>query len=138
MNAIRPQSTHIVVYDGDCRFCQASISWLRRLDWRHALSFVNLRDQNDSIVQTVPTTRDRLLEEMHVWPASRQGLHHGFAAFRYLAWRLPLFWPIAPFLYLPLVPWIGQTVYLWIARNRFSLIPCKDGVCTIPPRPERD
>jgi len=133
MNATFPQPTHAVLFDGDCPFCRASIARLRRLDWRHVLSFVNLRDESDPIVRTVPTTRERLTDEMHVWPASRRGLYHGFAAFRFLAWRLPPLWPVAPLLYLPLVPWIGQKIYLWIARNRFDLIPCENGVCTVPP-----
>lgn len=139
MNAAELQTrpTHAVLYDGDCALCRASVGWLRRLDWRGVLSFVSLRDENDPIVQGVPASREQLVEQMHVWPASRQGLYHGFAAFRFLAWRLPALWPIAPFLYLPGVPWAGQKIYLWIARNRFNLVPCKDGVCHIPPRGPR-
>ena len=129
MNAQLPH--HAVVYDGDCAFCQHSIKLLRRLDWRHALTYVNFRDGKDPIVQSVPTTKERLHEEMHVWPASRNGLYHGFAAFRFIAWRLPLLWLVAPFLYIPGVPWIGQKIYMWIARNHFNLVPCRDGVCTI-------
>lgn len=129
MNATLPQ--HAVIFDGDCPLCRKSVQWLRRLDWRHVLSFVNFRDPNDPIVQAVPTTKERMIEEMHVWPASRTHLYHGFGAFRYMAWRLPLLWPLAPFLYLPGVPWLGQKIYLWIARNRYSLVPCHDGICTI-------
>jgi predicted DCC family thiol-disulfide oxidoreductase YuxK len=124
-------ATHAVIYDGDCAFCRHSVKWLRRLDWRHVLSFVNFRDDGDPIVKAVPTTPERLSEEMHVWPASRNHLYHGFGGLRWLSWRLPLLWLIAPFLYLPLVPWIGQKAYLWVARNRFKLVPCRDGVCTI-------
>ena len=45
--------------------------------------------------------------------------------------RLPLLWLSAPLLYLPGVPWLGQCIYLWVARNRFNLVPCRDGVCDI-------
>ena len=124
-------STHSVLYDGDCPFCRKSIEWLRRLDWRHVLSFVNFRDKSDPTVTAVPTTPERMAEEMHVWTASRDHLYHGFGAFRFMSWRLPLLWVLAPFLYLPLVPWLGQKVYLWIARNRFNLVPCQDRACTI-------
>lgn len=122
---------HDVIYDGDCAFCRHSIKWLGRLDWRGVLSFVNLRDATHPVVQTVPTSPERLIEEMHVWPADRSHLYHGFGALRWLSWRLPALWLIAPFLYLPLVPWLGQKIYLWVAKNRFQLVPCRDGVCTI-------
>jgi hypothetical protein len=29
---------------------------------------------------------------------------------------------------------LGQRLYLWVARHRFHLVPCHDGVCTIPPK----
>ncbi|MEI7687093.1 MAG: DUF393 domain-containing protein [Planctomycetota bacterium] len=122
---------HVVLFDGDCPLCRKSVSWLTWLDWRRALTFVNFRDDGDPIVREAPTTKERLAEEMHVWPARRNRLYHGFGAFRFMAWRLPLLWPLAPFLYLPGVPWLGQKIYLWIARNRYSLVPCQDGVCTI-------
>jgi predicted DCC family thiol-disulfide oxidoreductase YuxK len=129
MKATLPK--HAVIFDGDCAFCRHSVKWLRRLDWRHALSYSNFRDAGDPVVQAVPTTKDRLNEEMHLWPASRDRLYHGFGAFRFMAWRLPLLWLIAPFLYIPGVPWLGQKLYLWIAKHRYKLVPCQDGVCTI-------
>jgi hypothetical protein len=48
-----------------------------------------------------------------------------------MAWRLPLLWILAPFLYVPGVPTLGQAAYLWVARNRFRLVPCHGGVCTL-------
>ena len=38
----------------------------------------------------------------------------------------------SPLLYLPGVPQIGQKIYLWVAKNRFRLVPCHGGVCTVP------
>jgi hypothetical protein len=32
----------------------------------------------------------------------------------------------------------GQKIYLWVARNRFRLVPCHGGVCSLPPSPHRD
>ena len=131
-------NTDAVIYDGECPLCRKSVAWLRRLDWRKRLSYINFRDESDPFVASIPTTQERMIAEMHVWPASRTRLHHGFGAFRFIAWRLPLMWPIVPLLYLPGVPWLGQKVYLWVARNRYHLVPCHDGVCTIQqnkPRP---
>jgi hypothetical protein len=73
----------------------------------------------------------RFLEEMHLLTSDGRQLLHGFAAFRWMAWRLPPLWPLAPFLYLPGIATLGQWLYLRIARNRFRLVPCHGGVCTI-------
>jgi predicted DCC family thiol-disulfide oxidoreductase YuxK len=75
-----------------------------------------------------------MLEQMHVVTPDRKRFHVGFAAFRWMAWRMPLTWGIAPLLYLPGTRWLGNKVYLWVARNRYNLVPCKDGVCVLPHR----
>jgi hypothetical protein len=69
------------------------------------------------------------MEEMHLITPDAGRIYHGFGAFRWMAWRLPLLWALAPFLYLPGIPTLGQRIYLWIARNRFQLVPCHGGVC---------
>lgn len=119
-----------VLYDGQCALCRKSVSLLRRLDWIKRLDFADAREPENLPPGTDPS---RFLAEMHLQPAGSMELYHGFAAFRWMAWRLPLLWPVAPFLYLPGVPWLGQRLYLWVARNRFRLVPCHGGVCTLNP-----
>jgi predicted DCC family thiol-disulfide oxidoreductase YuxK len=119
-----------VLYDGDCALCRKSIGILRKLDWLGKLDYVNARDEAHAVLRQPPVAVAPLLEEMHV--LTPMGcLHRGFRAFRWLAWRLPACWPVAPLLYIPGVPWLGQRTYLWVARNRFHLVPCHDGVCEI-------
>ncbi|MCI0638541.1 MAG: DUF393 domain-containing protein [Gemmataceae bacterium] len=120
-----------VLYDGDCVFCQKSVALLRRLDWTRRLEYVNFRNEEQALLQSPLVLQAPLTEEMHVLTPDGRRIYHGFGAFRWLAWRLPLLWPIAPFLYLPFLPTLGQRLYLWIARNRFRLIPCHGGVCAI-------
>jgi len=123
----------IVLYDGHCAFCRHSVQQLRRLDWLGRLQFGDVRDPS----QLPPIQRlldpIRLLEEMHVLSADGQRVYHGFGALRWLAWRLPLLWPIAPLLYLPGVLSVGQRLYLWVARNRFRIVPCHGGICSLTP-----
>src|SRR5205823_7866931 len=106
------------------------------LDWLHRLAFVNARDRENLPPGVPAPERGRLLEEMHLLAPDGYRLYHGFAAFRWMAWRLPLLWPLAPLLYLPGVPSLGQRAYLWVARNRFQLVPCHGGVCTLHPGPK--
>lgn len=135
MNATDATSDRaIVLYDGDCAFCQRSIRILRALDWLGRLEFQSARD-TDRLPATVPPLDPaKLIEEMHVVPAARGRVRAGFSAFRWMAWRLPPTVPIAPFLYLPGVLWLGNRVYRWVARNRFHLVPCHDGACQVPLR----
>jgi predicted DCC family thiol-disulfide oxidoreductase YuxK len=123
-----------VLYDGDCPLCRKSVAGLRKLDWLGKLDYLNARESANVPAREPPLEPARLMEEMHLLPPKGNKVYHGFGAFRWMAWRLPLLWPLAPFLYIPGVPTIGNWVYLWVARNRLKLVPCHDGVCTIPPR----
>jgi predicted DCC family thiol-disulfide oxidoreductase YuxK len=124
----------VVLYDGACPLCQKSIRILKAIDWLKKLTFHDARDVAHLPAADVPLVPRRLIEEMHVLTPDRQHALAGFKAFRWMAWRIPLTLPFAPFLYLPGVPWLGNKVYLWVAKNRFRLVPCKDGVCQLPPR----
>lgn len=124
----------VVLYDGACPLCLRSVRLLERLDWLNRLHYQNARDTASLPACEVPLVPKRLIEEMHVVTPDRKRAHAGFRAFRWMAWRLPLTLPLAPLLYLPGVPWLGHRMYLWVAKNRFKLVPCRDGVCTIPTR----
>jgi predicted DCC family thiol-disulfide oxidoreductase YuxK len=136
--ASRDRQYALLLYDGDCALCRKGVARLRTLDWLGVLRYADARDPSRVPVIDPPLVPARLLEEMHLLPAKGGRVYHGFAAFRWLAWRLPLLWPLAPFLYLPGVPALGQRLYLWVARNRFRLVPCHGGVCTLPRNPGRN
>jgi predicted DCC family thiol-disulfide oxidoreductase YuxK len=123
-----------VLYDGDCVFCCKSIALLKKLDWLGKLEYVNVRDETQPILKEPLIAAAPLLEQMHVLPRDGHALYGGYRAIRFIAWRLPLTWPIAPLLYLPGMTWLGQSIYLWIARNRFKIIPCEHGACSVPSR----
>lgn len=122
----------IVLYDGQCAFCRKSVSILKKLDWLKKLDYQDAR-QIELLPKTdPPLVPERLLDELHVVPPVGHPVYHGFGAFRWMSWRFPLCWVIAPLLYLPGMSWLGNKVYLWVARIRFKLVPCKDGVCELP------
>jgi predicted DCC family thiol-disulfide oxidoreductase YuxK len=124
----------VLLYDGECAFCRKSVSILRRLDWLQQIQYQNCRDTANLPRSAVPLLPEQLLEQMHLVTPDRRHVYRGFAAFRWMAWRLPLLWAIAPLLYIPGVPKVGQRIYLWIARNRFQIVPCEHGACKIPTR----
>jgi predicted DCC family thiol-disulfide oxidoreductase YuxK len=126
-----------VLYDGDCPLCRKSVNLLRRLDWLHQLTYVNVRDRDRLPAHQPPLDPSRLLEEMHLLTPGGGQVYHGFQAFRWMAWHLPPLWPLVPFLYLPGMATLGQRAYLWVARNRLRLVPCHGGVCTLPHPPSK-
>jgi predicted DCC family thiol-disulfide oxidoreductase YuxK len=121
----------VVLYDGDCPLCQRTVAILKKLDWLGRLAFQNCRDEARWPPSAQPLVLSRLLEEMHVVTPDRRRTYAGYAAFRWIAWRLPLAWPLAPLLYVPGVLWLGNKAYLWVARRRMRLAPCTDGACRI-------
>jgi predicted DCC family thiol-disulfide oxidoreductase YuxK len=123
-----------VLYDGDCPLCRKSVRLLRGLDWLNALDYVDVRETDRIPQLPVHVEPERFLEEMHLLTPDGREVYHGFKAFRWMAWRLPLTWFLIPFLYLPGMDTLGQRAYLWVARNRFRLVPCHGGVCTLPRR----
>jgi predicted DCC family thiol-disulfide oxidoreductase YuxK len=124
----------LVLYDGDCPLCRKTTSILRRLDWLHRLSFHNCRDSVGIPENSAHLDPARMIREMHVLTPDRSVAHAGFRAVRWIAGRVPLLWLLYPLLFIPGMGRIGQRMYLWIARNRFHLVPCHVGVCTISPK----
>jgi predicted DCC family thiol-disulfide oxidoreductase YuxK len=122
----------VVLYDGMCPFCRRSVWLLKRLDWFKRLRYQDCRDTAHWPPCAEPLSLTRLLTEMHVVPAARRRALAGYRAIRWLAWRLPLLWPVAPLMYVPGAPWLGNKLYLWIAKHRYDLIPCEDGGCRVP------
>lgn len=120
-----------VLFDGDCPFCRRSVRILRSLDWLGRLAFQSARETDRLPPCAVPLDPNKLLEEMHLLTPDGERVYVGFSAFRWIAWRLPLTWPVAPLLYIPGVLPIGNRVYRLIARNRFDIVPCDDH-CRVP------
>jgi predicted DCC family thiol-disulfide oxidoreductase YuxK len=124
----------IVLFDGNCPLCRRSVRSLKRLDWLGWLHFQDCRDTANLPRTAVSLHPDRLLEEMHLVTPDRKRVHPGYRAFRWMAWRIPATWWLAPLLYLPGMRWLGTRLYRWVARNRFNLVPCNEGGCAVPRR----
>jgi predicted DCC family thiol-disulfide oxidoreductase YuxK len=117
----------VVLYDGMCPLCQRGVRILKRLDWLKRFHYQDCRDTDRWPPSAVPLTLEELLAEMHVVTPDRKRALAGYRALRWMAWRIPLLMPLAPFLYVPGVPWLGNRAYLWLAKNRYNLVPCEGG-----------
>jgi predicted DCC family thiol-disulfide oxidoreductase YuxK len=122
-----------VLFDGECPRCRASMALLTSADPGHVLEPVDLTAV-DVVAVDPRLTIDDCLHSMHV--ISRTGkITSGFDAMRTLAARLPLFWPLAVFGFLPGVAWTGRRVYNRLAASRPRDFACTDEACGIHSRP---
>lgn len=121
----------VMLYDGDCAFCKMGVRTIKKLDWRRKVAFHNARNMTGIPDNSASLNQDAMLDEMHLLTPDRQQAHAGYDAFRWMAWRLPLTMVIAPFLYIPGIPWLGNRMYRLVAKNRFRIVPCGDNGCKI-------
>ncbi len=128
----------VLLYDGSCGFCQASVQFVLTHEHRHTLQFAPLRGQTgQAILARHPelVAMDTVLWVEH--PGTPQErIHHRSAAtlavLRYLggAWRLlTVFW---------LVPRpLRDGIYRFVARHRHR-IPVASDACALPSPLERE
>jgi predicted DCC family thiol-disulfide oxidoreductase YuxK len=107
----------LVLYDGECGLCQRSVFGLRILDWLDRLRYADFRHPTVRKKEAPELTEETLDKAMHIKLPNGKFLT-GFYAFRRIAWNLPACWIIAPFLYIPGVPFIGRCVYARVAASR--------------------
>jgi len=106
-----------VAYDGNCRLCRRTIALLRTADWFERTTYVNALDE-EALRQHGLHGLDRqaLLVDMHAVSGTR--VWRGYDAYRAMAWRIPLLWPVAPILSLWPVTAIGRRIYRHVADAR--------------------
>ncbi len=121
----------VLIYDGQCNFCLASVKSLRRMDWTGHLAFISLHDPR--VTERWPQlSHEELMEQ--IWLVAKSGKTYGGAdAIRYLSLRMPGLWLLAPILNLPFTMPLWRTVYRWIARNRYRIAGrnCENGTCSL-------
>lgn len=124
----------VVLFDGSCGFCRRSIAWLEMCDWLHRLTPEDFTDPAARKRVASDIDEKELDRAMHVRIAYKKQewkdakTLKGFYAFRALTWHLPPFWPVAPFLYIPGVSFIGNKIYRRIAKKRKK---CNNKTCMI-------
>ena len=125
----------VVIFDGQCRLCQAQVRRLARWDLLHRLAFLSLHEPE--VARRWPDlSYEELMQNMYLVDA-RGRRYKGAAALRVLSRRLPPLWPLAPLLHLPGTLGFWQWLYQQVARRRyrFGRVPaCDDGACRVHAR----
>ena len=126
----RPQLYFLT--DANCGLCQKTQLALRPQTLPSGVVFANAQDPLTADLfrdLPEPPTMEQLVTDIHAWDGT--DVHIGFAAYRRLAWRVPLLWVLLPFAYLPPIPQIGARIYRVVADRRTC------GVKPPAPKPRR-
>lgn len=115
------KDTMYVIFDGNCKLCRRTVAALRVFDILGRVNYLNALDTN-AIKNHGLSWLDNtgLMTDMHAIVGTTR--HVGYRAYRALAWRVPLLWPIAPLLYLWPLPRLGKWVYRHVADSRTCII----------------
>ncbi len=132
--AERP-SADVVIYDGHCKFCTASVQRLAGADRRGRLAFLSLHDPETS--RRYPElSHDALMAYLYVCTPDGRRLR-GAEGFKHLSTRLPALYWMAPPLHLPGFMPLWQFLYRAFAKRRYRfgrIESCEDGSCRLPQR----
>jgi predicted DCC family thiol-disulfide oxidoreductase YuxK len=115
MFARRPGLTF--AYDGNCGVCKRTVAVLQTIAFPGSVAFVNALDEGAIARAGVRAVEQRrLLSDIHVFVAD--DVFVGYEAYRRLAWRSPILWPLVPVLALAPVRSVGNRVYRRVADHR--------------------
>ena len=111
-----------VLYDGNCGMCRRTMNFLLALDFLHRLTPVNARERREVEKQGLGRLGDEtLMKDMHAVQGDKTWL--GYDAYRAIAGRVPLLWPVWPFLWLWPVTHFGRRIYRRVADTRSCELP---------------
>lgn len=120
-----------VLYDGACGLCRASVDRLRRMDRHSRVELLDLHDA--SVPSRFPQVNSeeamRLMQAVD--PAGR--IYSGVDAWVRIGSTLPGWKLVAWVLLVPGIHFLAQSVYAWVARNRYrwNRDLCADGTCAL-------
>lgn len=124
---------HLLLFDGVCNLCNASVDFVIRRDSKRRFRFASLQsDVGQRILQEHGLSHTEFDSVLYL----RNGVLHtkSGAALRISA-RLDGLWPMfAVFMVIP--PFLRDAVYSWIARNRYAWFGKRE-TCRVPTAEER-
>lgn len=113
-----PQA-EVLIFDGECRFCLASIKQVRWLDGKDRLAYVSLHDPLVA-ERYSDLDHDAMMAQMYL--IDRDGNRHGGAdALKVLSRRLPKLWLLAPLMHIPFTMPIWRWLYAFVAKRRYFI-----------------
>ena len=129
---------HVVLYDGTCGFCHASVQWMLARDTAGLFAFAPLQGETAATLRArhpeLPTDLDSVLLVEHVDAPRERVWWRSHAVFRICGY-IGGIWSIPGLLrFLP--RFLTDALYMTVARVRHRLAPAPDA-CQLPTEDQR-
>jgi len=124
-------SPPLLIYDGHCQFCVASVEKLKVMDLYATLNYSDLH-KIENLPEVHPKLNKDLVMSQLQLLESNGVLFGGFFVFRRICFTMPMLYPLIPILYFPGMGILGPLVYQFIAKNRYLLHfnkTCENNAC---------
>ena len=123
----------IILFDGDCNFCDASVQFIIKRDPSAHFHFTSLQSEKGAELRKQYAISDEidslvLIENGRVYTKSSAALH--------IAKKLDGLWHLL-FLFILVPPIIRNGVYDYFAANRYKWFGKKEDACMLPSPDER-
>jgi predicted DCC family thiol-disulfide oxidoreductase YuxK len=125
------------LYDGMCVLCNQTRRIVTALDWNKRVEWLDVHRWSEVEARYPFLDFATAMGQIHVITPDGT-TYGGFFGTRRLLRELPLAYPVWLLLQLPIVSWLGQKVYRFIARNRyainrmFGVEVCETDTCKLP------
>lgn len=106
----------LIIYDNRCLFCINTKNKIDRSDKNKKLKWIGIDDFN---YKKYKLKKENLLKETHLIYSNK--VYKGYYAFRQIAKKIPLLFPLYLILLFPGVNFIGSKIYNIIAKHRYGL-----------------
>ncbi len=125
MNEPLPQAENsnkarfLVIYDGACGICNASVGFLRRIDFLHQYSYLTLQDYSKEAGSKIPL--EYLQESIHVIDLNRKETTTGMNGISKLLLHSPPVFLLYLMVMLLRYLSMADPLYSWISASRYVL-----------------
>ncbi len=109
----------VVIFDGDCGFCQSIVNVLKKIDWLKKFKYIPFQEENVFNKYNQLTVEMCQKEMFLIKPTGEY--YGGYDAFKIMSIYLPITFLVSWFFFLPGVTCIGRCVYKFIAENRHKI-----------------
>jgi len=111
------QNQRQLIYDGNCQFCQKTITKIKVMDLWATLKFINFHDVTEMQTLHPELTEEKVKRRVYLID-ERGRISGGFDAFRKLSLSMPMLYPVIPIFFFPGMRFFGNLFYRFFARHR--------------------
>lgn len=115
----KTQAKQVVCFhDGDCPICELEINFMKKIDQRKAIQWVDI-NKDKAALEQAGITYQQAMDQIHVMDAN--GMKQGVDGFVLIWQELPYFRRLVPLVKLPVIGALMKLGYRLFAKYRLTL-----------------